>query len=84
MLSIKKNDLTEYIKVKHMDPGSRQNGITSKPAVTRNGRSEEWMRVVRQNNVLVFLSCNLVNDAFADPSDREVSVVGLRPLACWD
>jgi len=64
--------LTEYTEVKHVDPDSRQTGITAMPAVMRNGRNEKWMRIVRQNNVPVLLSCNLVNDASADTSNREV------------
>ena len=64
--------LTEDTEIKHVDPDSRQTGITAMPAVMRNGRNIEWMRVVRQTKAPVLLSCNLVNDAFADPSNREV------------
>ena len=45
--------LTEYTEVKHVDPNSRQTGITPMPAVMRNGRNEEWMRDVKQNKVPV-------------------------------
>jgi hypothetical protein len=45
-MSSKNLILTEYTDVKHVDPDSRQTGINAMAAVMRNGRNEEWMRVV--------------------------------------